>query len=216
MKRRQWAVMGGAALLLVVGYLQSLRAGLFGSNEALVQAVARVDSVPEKFDEWTSETRESDPATFKLAGADGYWTRVYRGPKLRTPILVILMCGRSGKMSVHTPEVCYAGAGYEMINAGTRMPIASEFGDTSYGEFWSARFGKPRGGDLRLVWAWATSDGWLAPENPRWEFTGQPYLYKLYVSQDSMNGETETTEIQEFLRAFLPEVKSKLFPASGD
>ena len=48
------------------------------------------------------------------------------------------------------------------------------------GTLWTARFLKGTGvaSDLRLYWGWSTGGSWQASANPRWQFGGEPFLYK--------------------------------------
>src|SRR5690349_20084084 len=92
------------------------------------------------------------------------------------------MCGRSGNMAVHTPEVCYRGAGFEL----REQPAPVALYDAAGSQMWSATFAKNTGpiSRLRLYWAWNSQGEWQAATAPRWEFRREPFLYKLYVSRD--------------------------------
>jgi hypothetical protein len=120
------------------------------------------------------------------------------------------MCGRAGRMAVHTPEVCYRGAGFDLFES----PVTKVIRDASGGEagvFLSARFSKQSTGlhELRLYWAWGDGTDWQAPSNPRWAFRGRPYLYKLYVSHE-LEGPPSADVTAGFLRELLPALKETL------
>ena len=117
------------------------------------------------------------------------------------------MCGRSGKMAVHTPEVCYRGAGFEMVDRPEPWTVAATTGD-KLGTFWTSSFSKGTGPELRLAWGWNAGAGWQAPRNPRWDFGGKSFLYKLYVSHDAAPGSERAAE--DFLRQFLPRLNEIL------
>jgi hypothetical protein len=127
---------------------------------------------------------------------------------------VLLMCGRAGRMSVHTPEICYQGLGYQVVETPVRQRV--DFGGSRKGEFWTARFTKDMGptGDLRLFWAWSPDGAWHAPSSPRWQFRGRPFLYKLYVVQDVGQDQPSEPGI-EFLQQLLPELDKVLFAEGG-
>src|SRR5687767_10215753 len=93
------------AILVVSGLVHGYWAERWTPSVALQEAAARVDQVPLEVGTWKAKTLDSDAATFFQAGAQTYWTRLYSAPGHKTPVLVILMCGRAGRMSVHTPEV---------------------------------------------------------------------------------------------------------------
>ena len=86
--------------------------------------------------------------------------------------------------------------------------------NVNLGSFWSAGFSKEAGAEsnLRLLWAWGAKDGWQASTRPRWDFGGEPFLYKLYVShEDAGTGSSTTKAITAFMRQFLPAVNKTLF-----
>src|SRR5437667_370335 len=90
-------------LLVAGGAVHGYYAERWRAADDLEYGVEHLSRIPLEFDGWTAEVRESKPAEFDRAGARGYWTRMYR--KDGQEILVILMIGRPGRMSVHTPEV---------------------------------------------------------------------------------------------------------------
>ena len=136
--------------------------------------------------------------------------RQYANPHTGDSTLVILMCGRAGRMSVHTPEVCYRGAGYEMHD----QPAVRSFKDA--GSFWTAQFTKKSAvtTNLRLCWAWNAHGKWEASASPRWQFRGEPFLYKLYVSHEASRQPGAAPGVDptaEFMREFLPVLDRTLF-----
>ena len=57
---------------------------------------------------------------------------------------------------------------------------------------------------------------WQASANPRWEFGGAPFLYKLYVSHDAPGSATAAADaVQDFFRQFLPELQQTLVDKSA-
>src|SRR5206468_8142907 len=109
--------------------------------EVLADAADRVNHVPIEVGDWKAEPVEADSAAFAQAGAERYWMRTYVDARRQTSLLVILMCGRAGRMAVHTPEVCYRGAGYDMLDDPAALSVTDERGG-ELGTFWSARFVK--------------------------------------------------------------------------
>jgi Protein of unknown function (DUF3485) len=196
------------ALTLVAGsgLVHAVWKGGWRQAEALQAAVAQVGLVPLDIGGWQGKELAVDPAEFKQAGAEGYWMRNYiRDDR---SVTVLLMCGRPGRMSVHTPEFCYQGLGYEMAEAARTVDVIP-------GErFWTARFVKQLGAarDLRLWWAWNAAEGWKAPTSPRWDFRGVPFLYKLYVVHDTTRQQAvESEPALELLKQLLPELDRTLF-----
>jgi hypothetical protein len=223
------------AMVIFSGLVHALWKERGQSAAALEEAAARVQLVPLQIGNWKGKELKVEPEDFARAGALAYWMRHYahRGRS----ITVLLMCGRAGKMSVHTPEFCYQGLGYQMVDAAANVTVAHEPALTptplprrgekdemhsdergrgvGVNEFWTARFTKQLGGavDLRLFWGWNAGHGWRAPSSPRWDFRGQPFLFKLYVVHETSPGQRlENEPAFEFLKQALREMDKALFP----
>jgi hypothetical protein len=202
--------------VLASGMVHGLWTSRWQQSEGLRSAVARLEDVPMTIGEWQGRPMEADAGVFKQAGAAGFWMRNYQVK--RQAVTVILMCGPSGKMAVHTPEVCYQGAGYDILGSTTTHPVQTAQG--AFGEFFTARFRKPYVGGaslLRIDWAWNATGTWQAPDSPRWTFRGEPFLYKLYLVRETQPGESAAAEpTLELLRQLLPVLNQALFPPSND
>jgi hypothetical protein len=197
-------------LLLASGVVHGLWTERWNPSTALEEAGARLMRVPLEIGDWQGEDVETDAADYAMAGARFYWARTYTHRHGGGTVFAILMCGRAGKMAVHTPEICYRGAGYDLLETPVRTVIRDEF-DAEAGVLWSARFAKQVGtaSDLRLYWGWNAGDGWQASANPRWDFRGRPYLYKLYVSHE-LSATRVADPTNEFLQQLLPVLQEML------
>jgi hypothetical protein len=97
-------------------------------------------------------------------------------------MLVMLVCGRPGPIAVHTPDVCYQGAGYRMASDRTRQVVASPTGQPV--PFFKANFVKdtaPAKDELRIWWSWQGNGAWQIAAEPRFAFARCSVLYKLYL-----------------------------------
>jgi hypothetical protein len=206
---RSYALIAACATLLASGVICHL---LAKDSAALDDAAARVARVPTTIGDWQGHEEPTDEPSFVQAGAKGYWMRCYVHRKTKASVLVILMCGRPGKMSVHTPDVCYRGAGYELYD----QPTECLKNDAGEAPFWTAKFTKkaPVPMHLRLYWGWNARGKWEAAPAPRWQFRGEAFLYKLYVSRDISQQPNLAPQVDvtaEFLRRFVPEMNKTLF-----
>jgi hypothetical protein len=209
--RKTLPLLTGLALLSLAALVHGVWTGRWQTGHALEDAIARVREVPLAFGDWKAEELPADHEEFTRAGASGYWRRLYRNCQSGEAVTVLLMCGRAGKMAVHTPDLCYGGVGYEMVGEPARAAIPAAGAPA---EFWSARFRKPGpAGDsaLRIHWAWSTGAAWEGPERPRWYFAGAPFLYKLYIVRDATADGPEGDPSLPFLQTFLPELEKTLF-----
>src|SRR5262249_26783060 len=152
-------------------------------DAALDAAAARLTHVPTKAGAWTAgEAEEISPDELRSAGARGYWKRSFTSADTSQKVLVLLLCGPTGRMCAHRPDECYPGPGYDLVanpvHQSIKVPDAPA-------EFRTARFAQPEvtsgGAQVRIFWAWNAAGRWQAPESPRWTFAPHTYLYKLYV-----------------------------------
>jgi hypothetical protein len=130
-------------------------------------------------------------------------------------VTAVVVCGPTGPLSVHTPDVCYAGAGYEA--KGPPSPFTLRLTDPDReAEFRTQTFdkdGTDKRGELRLFWSWSAGGSWQAPANPRWTFARHAALYKLYVLRETTANDRTPPEDDacvKFMKVFLPELEHAL------
>jgi len=206
---RTLLIVAAVGVLVAAAVFEGIRSNRWGASDDLKAAAAKLDRVPHEFGYWKSTANPIDPEILKKAEAIGSVSRVYENQNDRTRIAVLLLCGRSGPIGAHTPDICYAGLGFNMKGGEIRKTV----GESSY---WSARFEKPnREGSLMVSWAWGVDGTWQAAEKPRVEFVGRDVLFKLYATrgltreeQDGIASGIDPTAA--FLTDFLPEVKQAI------
>lgn len=199
------------AVLIMEGFVYGVLTDRWQSPEELQAAVANLEKVPMIVGDWQGETRPplSDKET-QQAGFAGHVIRHYRHRQTGEVVSILLACGRSGPIAVHSPEICYRGSGYQTLGIKkTRL------GSTKT-EFFKAKFRKPSAmnpHELRILWSWNADGNWKAPSSPRFTFAGAKVLYKLYVFHELFGNDSkrEEKEIGEaFLDQFVPELNRAL------
>jgi hypothetical protein len=219
----------GAGLVVVIGtgLLHGYWTQRWQQSSELKAALARMARLPGDLGPWKVREGQLDPAALRQAAVAGSWARIYtraRGLSETAPerevVAVILLCGRSGPMSVHRPEHCYKGAGYEMVGSITPLHLPAAPGETP-AEFWTARFRQQTGTgltELRIYWSWFTGTTWQAPDSPRLTFARFPALYKLYVVHEINNSQdrSEENSATEFLGRLVPKLTRALSPLSNE
>jgi hypothetical protein len=153
---------------------------------------------------------EYEPEDMARAGIRGTVFRRYHHRRTRETVSFLLVCGRGGPISVHTPDVCYGGAGYRPLGGTDIEEIDLE--TLGKHAFRVDRFAMPGGvspTQLEVFLAWSR-DGrtWEAPATARWSLARSPALYKLYVVREFLPGsraETSAASI-EFLKRSLPDL----------
>jgi hypothetical protein len=204
-----------AVILSVAGVVHGIQTDRWRQSSQLEHALARLGHVPSTMGDWRGEDVPHEADDMARAGIKGCVFRSYQNPRTREVVSVLLVCGRGGPISVHTPDVCYAGAGYRQVTESRTKDV--EWGDGRKGTFNVARFAKPGvvPTQLEIYWGWSR-DGrsWESPENPRLTLARSPALYKLYVVRQFVAGTREETAnpAADFLRRALPDLGQALAP----
>jgi hypothetical protein len=208
----------GLAVTVAAGTLHGVQTDRWNSSPQLTRALAGLGQAPRAYGDWRGEDAAYDADQMTRAGIQGCVFRVYRNTRTRESVSLLLVCGRGGPISVHTPDVCYAGVGFRQLTDAQPRPV--EWGDGRRAVFQVARFGKSgRAAQLEIYWAWSR-DGrtWEAPDNPRTSFARLPALYKLYAVREFVPGtrEEQAESCRAFLLRSLPDLGEALAPSQPE
>lgn len=201
-------------VIVVGGVCHGVLSDRWGRSEALSTAAARLANVPTEIGGWRSRDLEINPAAAEQAELAGHVFRSYENPATGAEVTVLLVCGRPGPISAHSPLVCFPGAGFVQ----TSPPVTSRI-DSSAGEEWEfARSGftkeTPVGQThVRIFWSLSADGNWSVPRNPRLHFATNKYLYKVYVTRELNHADEAIKDdpALDFLAGFLPEINRVLF-----
>src|SRR5690348_2531079 len=100
------------AVVVASGVAHGLWTGRWGQPHQLEPAVARLGRVPAAVGDWEGRELPLNRQTLAVAEVAGHVSRRYQNSRTGESVLMLLVCGRPGPISVHTPDVCYEGAGY--------------------------------------------------------------------------------------------------------
>lgn len=211
----------GVVVVAAVGAAHGLKTDRWQPSARLEEAVARLPAVPMQIGDWAGkgEPLENEEDVKRVGQIKEYINRAYTNTQAQQGVTLLVVCGRGGPISVHTPDICYAGAGYRRLTDPT--PTTVEAGGRSH-SFRMARFAKPGGvsqGQIEILWAWS-ADGreWSAPDKPRAAFARLPAVYKMYVVRPigpaAKAGEA-ADPARAFLREALPAVADALDPPAA-
>lgn len=203
----------GLLIVAVVALVQGRWTQRWEKSVDLEAAVQRLAEAPGDLGSWKAEVSDLEADALAAAGAQGSWVRRYTDERTGASVQIILLCGRPGPMSVHRPEHCYRGAGYDMLADPVHCTIPGE----RPAECWTTRFRKEdASGDvtLRIFWTWLGDDGWRAPDSPRLAFAHLPALHKLYAIRElpSRPERPEQDPTLDLLRQLLPALSRALRP----
>jgi hypothetical protein len=200
------------ALVIVAGLVHGFWTDRWRYGEEVQKAVACLERIPRKIGDW-----EAEPMEANLRDSQGLAGQLYLRYVNRLnheTILLALVCGRPGPVSIHTPDVCYAASGYKV---GKRSTFEVKGGQvTGSPQFFTADAKPPetakQGGEERLYWGWRAGGRWHVARNPRLEFARQPVLFKFYMvrKMDAPMPPEQEDPCVDFLRQLLPELERVL------
>jgi exosortase len=204
-------------IIVATGFVLGLRAMRWGVSREIELASARIGRVPMTIGNWKGMPATVDRRAMIAADLDGFLVRTYENEVTGDGVTLMLACGRPGPLSVHTPEICYPGAGYEQVQT---QPAVIRMGNASGGEFVMADFERRESipaDRLRIYWAWNATGDWTVPYSPRTVLAPYRVVYKLYlIAAVPKDRELRTNErMTDFLGLLVPELRATLFPGQG-
>jgi hypothetical protein len=215
---RFFPIVAGALLLVGYGIVEGAWTNRWENTVNWNGATATLGDVPMVLKNWTGHDLKLTDRERVIGQIQAYWYRRYVQQGTGKTMTVLVVCGRPGPIAAHSPEVCFAGAGYTEVGTAYRRSAPSSF-ENGAGEFWTASFRKgdaPLPDPLRVTLSWNATGQWQAPSQPRWSFARYPILFKLYLVQ-SLNRldapDAKQTE-DEFMSLLLPELHSRLISSN--
>jgi hypothetical protein len=171
--------------------------------------------VPKTIGPWEDiEDKQLDAREIRVAELHGYLSRRYFNSLTGETLTVLLVFGQPGPIAVHSPQVCFGGAGFAPVEK--RIHFTLEGGQAASSDFWSEKFQRPDAAipeQFHVYYGWNTGAGWHAVEQPRLAYPWAHRLYKLYVARTLTRMDEPGTEdpIPDFLKLFTPELDRCLF-----
>jgi len=228
MKRRITPLFVGIIVITVItavvtGY-SGWYAGRWGSFKGIEEASDSIKTLPFKIEgavgtwEASEDRKLGDQAVTMLKIQDSYVFRSYKNSVTMETVHLTLMVGASGRITVHTPDICFGGRDYDKEGPRTRVPftIQSLTGDKEFGNtFWRTSFASRSLDERRISFYYGVTTGevWEAVENPRSSFKRYRYVYKLQA--EAYSGSDERGDaVKRFLEDCLPAIHACLRPCS--
>jgi len=215
--RRILPFLAAAALVLLTGAVHGIWTGRWVVSQELKESAALLQNVPMTIGDWKGEDLKIDPYEREAGQIEGYVKRRYANVKDGTALSMLIVSGRSGPISVHTPDICFTSAGFQLVGPQTRIPVSYEPGpknaDFWWGDFSRMQVATPT--NLRVFWSWNGGGAWRAPEYPRWAHASYRVIYKLYVTRETPSrlGKLDGDVALPFIKVILPEIDRALAAA---
>lgn len=210
-----WGIVVGATV--GVGWLHGRLINRWGVDPKLIEAGDRLSHIPDRVGEWQqTSSRPLAAGDREMLECTGEIVRTYVHQGSGATVNVALLVGPAGPMAVHTPEICYHSRNHTLLAPRARTSVR-DVNDTEH-ELWTLAFRSPdlQARTMRVYYGWSTGGPWRAPDAPRFEFAGRPYLYKIQATcyQLRPSHSLETDELQEFLQYFLPQADTAMMRTS--
>lgn len=210
LSRREMLLMSSGVAMLCLGKFADSAVNGAGpaDQQRLDAAVARLDRIPSAIGSWTSRDLELSQREIDVAGIRGYIRREFHSDKSGYTVFLTVLCGNAGPMSVHPPTACFQGVGYKLASGPVVTTLRSDESKDVH-EFNKSAFRQQDASVpevVRVFWAWSSSGIWQAPSNPRFAFRGDSWLYKIYVTDSSLEdpGQPSLPQVETFLQDALP------------
>jgi hypothetical protein len=188
-----------------------------------------LSSLPRALGTWVDkgETSTLDPQIARIAGSIDSMMRTYVDRRTGVVVEVMVLFGRSEQVSVHTPEVCYPAAGYQLgeapVENGVPLDGQPVTDPAALPRFRSMTFVRP-GKFLErqeVFYAFRQNGHWSPDPDGNWKSLslGQG-SYKIQIQrriaeQERRFFDREHNPTVQFLGAFLPEIERQIASAKS-
>jgi len=196
--------------------------GRWGAFQGIQEARTALKSLPMEINGWIAdEELELDQTSITMLRIqDSYIYRAYRNAETQAVVRLTLMVGNTGIISVHTPEVCFAGRDYVREETRTSVPFNVQLADGSGrvvpDALWKVNFvgqSLDTGNRVSFYFGVSPGDAWHAVENPRTVFSRYRYIYRIQAESFVLTGTEETGDVvKQFLEDCLPTIHVHLRP----
>ena len=175
-------------------------------------------NIPEEFGEWkrTNASELPDYALEQLKVSDAKnWS--YVNTRTNEKVNVSFLVGPTGRLGVHTPEVCMDGAGFRVDKKRLRESFSENDSSTretpdgtsdDQDTFWRVVIANKVATEYKIVsyYALGTGKRWWAKDNPRYELQKYPFILKMQVETVAQSDPEIYNAARDFLKDYLPEV----------
>ncbi|MCL2303917.1 MAG: EpsI family protein [Planctomycetaceae bacterium] len=204
---------------LLTTYVVGTNWGWWGKMRlAMREAAVVIDKIPRNFDEWEAATddEELDAASIEQLELEKYVVRRYTSKTTNETVSLIFMVGPTGRLTTHTPQICFGGRNYRMDSPPipVSFPYEGDDGSTNKDSLAKIVFKNQSvsGGAKLFYYGVSAGQEWMPiTGTSRSELRHYRFLYKLQV--EAFTGEDQSGDddvIARFLRAFLPTIRPEL------
>jgi len=212
MHTRKWLGLGVLMMVTTGGAVVHGRlSNRWGPQQHMTEAGTRLERIPSQIGTWQMvSSQHLDDSARAMLGCTGDIVRSYVNPTGKSEASLTLIVGPPGPIAVHSPEICFPSRNYRLLDERKRVEIRDSLGIEH--EFWMVVF-QSQDLEARLLhvyYGWSTGGTWTAPDNPRFEFAGSPFLYKVQLVAYDSSQRGAADPALALLREFLVAAKDVL------
>lgn len=169
--------------------------------------------LPMTIDAWKGRNATMDPLIVRGSGSTDIVTRRYVNQKTGVSLDVVILFGPTSDMFIHTPELCYPAAGYDVLSGAVERPIAVDGMGTI--PFRSLAFTKGEGGlaDTQEVYYSLWYDGrWTTQSTSPKASQRIPGMYKVQIARRISDRERRDLDnpCEPFLGVLVGEIEARM------
>jgi hypothetical protein len=204
---------------LASGWWHARFSNRWGRNSQFEVAAAKLGrELPKKFGPWRHiKPQEFEKDVKEALGAAAILSGLYINEQTGDHIVVALLAGPSGPLSVHTPEICYAATDYEVVGDSQAKEVTDRRGARH--TYWQLHANSRSATlpNLRVIYAWNRGNEWEATRGPRFALAGVPLVYKLQLAGPPREKQATSSydPCEDFLSHFLAEIQPRVAPANS-
>ena len=206
---------------LLTTYAVGANWGWWGrARTAMREAGIAIHKIPKNFGDWEAAADDEplDRASVEQLELAEHVVRRYTNKNTNDTVALIFMVGPTGRLTAHTPQICFGGRNFKMDSS---RPIPVSF---SYGENNDSAEGKDTlskivfknqsvsGGAKLFYYGVSTGQNWIPiTDTSRYDLQHKRFLYKLQVEafvREDQTGENDV--VAKFLQDFLPIIRPEL------
>lgn len=213
-----WIWMGLAcALLLSSGAVRFWEDRRFRSLQAqTVNPLFPLKSLDEAVGRWEAkESRESvlDPEIARVAGSSDSLIRTYVDKKTGVAVVVLILYGRAGPVTAHTPEVCYSSQGYDQLEKFDLDLPGTNQGTIRLRSLLFTKKGGQEGAQQEVFYAFRSEGRWSPDVEGRWKtLETNPPVFKIMIQRRLAERERRNVNNPciQFLAEMLPALERRI------
>jgi hypothetical protein len=213
-----------ALVIVLLGTIvQGIYSERWGRNRSdkLKEFSSRLLEVPLTIGDWEGTDKEANEEEFAKSNCDAHVSREYRNRRNGDVVSVYLVSGSGRHVTIHTPDWCYRGAGYDMDRTpiAYTIPVEELENDPNFRTATFTKHDVVGAPDrLRIFWAFTDNGDWQGPSSPKPVFGARDAMFKVYfITQAPLRNESpEESPTLDFAKEFFPEVNKTLFGSASD